>query len=197
MNRIAVINFLDSERTLLAQALSCASGYPLVQNRSMYEWRKLFKIDESKMTRFENQFLLISASITERIKHEVAFSDFISDGAVFSDALSLQSIMNEKSVEWQKAKKVEMVKNLLYITGKYAAHQYNPVIHIRNNASEDFDEMSIGFYEKYSIAYKMYYSNNDLKDILETIIQETKIPVLLLEEYAIYKAKRLINFTNF
>jgi hypothetical protein len=53
---IAVINFMKPENTILAQALSCVSGYPLVQNRTFYEWKKLLQIDEKKMFNFKNQF---------------------------------------------------------------------------------------------------------------------------------------------
>ena len=193
-HKIAVINFIDSERTLLAKALSCASGYQLVQNRNIYEWTKQFRIDENQLYSWENQFLLMSSSFIKRIKSEFKFSTFISNGAAFTEVLSLKSKLNEKSIESYQPQEKTMLKSLLKITGRYAAQHYDLVIHVRNADSTNFDELSVKFYEKYHIPYKLYDKGDSLKDVFENIIREVEIPQALPAENAIYEAERLVNF---
>ena len=194
VRKIAVVNFIDSDRTLLAKALSCASGYQLVQNKNIYEWIKQFHIDENKLYNWENQFLLISLSFVKRIKTEFQFSTFISNGAAFTEALSLQSKHNNKAIELYQPQEKAILKNLLKITGKYAAKYYDTVIHIQNAEAAEFDKLSVKFYNKHHIPYKLYNSGHSLKDVFETIISEVEIPQILLADNAIYEAEHLVNF---
>lgn len=189
--KITVVNFIDSEQTLLAKTLSCASGYQFIQNRDIHEWQRLFQIDESQIYSFNNQFLLTSSSFIKRIKSEFKYPAFISNGAVFSEVLLLKSKLNEK----YKPKEIEMIEMLLDLTGKYAARHYDLVIHVQNADSKSFDELSVKFYEKYNIAYKLYYCS-DIKDTLENIIREVEIPAALSIENAIHETVRLVTFKN-
>ena len=193
-HKIAVINFKDTERTLLAKAISCMSGYQFVQNRNMYEWMNLFKIDEGKIYSFENQFLLLSSSFIKRIKSEFRTSDFISNGSAFTEVLSLKSKMNEKSVEMNKPEEMAMIKSLLNISGRYAAQNYDMIIHVKNTDSMNFDELAIRFYEKYHIAYKLYDGSNNMQNLVENIIREVEMPMVQSVESAIYEAEQLVNF---
>jgi len=194
-NKIAVINSIDSERSLLSQALSCVSGYQLVQNRNIYEWKKLFHIDEDQIDSWENHFLIMSSSFIKRIKSEFKYPAFVSNGAVFSEVLSLKSNLNEKFIELYNHEEIEMIEILLDLTGKYAAQHYDMVIHVQNADSTNFDELSINFYEKYHITYKLYDGNN-VNDIIENIIQEVKVPIALPVESAIYEAVKFVTFKN-
>jgi len=193
--KIAAINFIDSEQTLLSKTLSCASGYQFIQNRNIHEWQKLYQIDDSQIYSFKNQFLLLSSSFIKRSKSEFKCLAFVSNGAVFSEVLSLKSKMNEKSVELDNPKEIEMIEILLDLTGRYAAQHYDMVIHVRNADSANFDELSISFYEKYHITYKLYDGNN-IKDNLENITRDVEIPIALPVESAIYEAVRLVTFKN-
>jgi len=194
-NKIAVINLINTERTLLAKALSCASGYQFIQNRNIYEWQKLFQIDENQIYCFNNQFLLLSSSFIKRTKSEFKYPAFVSNGAVFSEVLFLKSNINEKFSELYKPEEIEMIEILLDLTGRYAARHYDMVIHVRNADSGNFDELSIGFYEKHRIAYRLY-DNGDIKDIIENIISEVEIPKALPVDSAIYDATLLVTFKN-
>ena len=107
---------------------------------------------------------------------------------MFSEVLSLRSNINDK----YKPKEIEM---LLDLTGKYAAKNYDLVIHVRNADSKSFNEFSVEFYEKYNIAYR-FYDCSDIRDTLENIIREFEIPAALLIESAIYEAVRLVTFKN-
>ena len=178
----------------MAKALSCASGYQFVQNRTMREWKRLYKIDESQIFSFENQFLLISSSFIKRIKSEFRSSDFISNGAAFTEVLCLKSNMNENRIELRKPEEKTILKSLLNIAGRYAALHYDMVIHVRNTDSPEFDELSFRFYEKYGIAYKIYDRGCNTTDIIESIIREVDIPKLQSVESAIYETEQLVNF---
>ena len=194
-HKIAVINFINTERMFLAKALSCTSGYWLTQNRNVYEWKSLFKIDESQIYSFNNRFLIIASSFIERINLDSIFSDFISDGAVFTEVLLLNLKMNEKSVEFNKQAEIAMIENILNVTGKYAAQHYDMVIHVKNTDSKSFDELSVKFYEKYNIAYRLYDGGN-IKDILKNIIREIEIPQTQSVESAVYEAEQSVALRN-
>ena len=194
--KIAVINSMDSERTILAMALSCASGYPFIQNRTMYEWKKLYQIKENQLYSFNNQSLILSASLVERIKSEFDFTDFISNGAAFTEVLSLKLKMDEKSVKPYKPVEIAMIDNLLNITGKYAANHYDLILHVCNAGAKSFDELHAGFFEKYHIAYKLYEGGNDPQDILKNIMQEVGMPIKLPAGIAMYKAVKLVTFKH-
>ena len=194
--KIAVINCMDTERTILAMALSCASGYLSIQNRTMYEWKKLYGIKDHQLYNFNNQSLLLSASWIERMKLEIIFSEYISNGAAFSEILSLKLKIAEKSIKPYKPAEVAMIENILDTSGRYAACNYDIVIHVRNAATTDFDELHAGFYEKYHINYKMYDGDNDMQDILENIMNDVETPIKLPAASAMYKAIRLVTFKN-
>ena len=181
---------------LLAKALSNVSGYEYILNRPVYEWRRLYQIDESQMYTFINQFLIISSSIFQRIEEEYEFSPFVSSGAIFSEVLSLKSKMDEKRIELYEPKEFEMIEYLLNLTGRYAARHYDMVIHVQNPYFESFDKLSIGFYEKYHITYKLYNGDNDMEETLKNIIHEVEIPMVQSTESAIYRAIQLVTFKN-
>ena len=192
--KIAVIHSIEPERTLLAKTLSCASDYEFIQNRNIYEWERLFHIDESQIYCFQNQFLLMASSFIERIKSESENAAFISNGAVFSEVLKLKSKMDEKTVGQYRPQEIEMIDNLLNITGRYAAHHYDLVIHVKTGKSANFDELSVRFYEKYHVAYNIYDAGNSVKDVFENIIREVELPLVKPVEMAIYEAERLVIF---
>lgn len=194
--RIALIHFIETERTLLAKMLSCVSGYEFVINRDIYEWKRLYHIDDSRVNSFENQFLLLTSSFIERVKSETDQSAFISNGAVFSEALTLKLKINEKKIECYQPEEIEMIESLLNIAGRYAAHHYDQVIHIQSSDTTSFNEMSVAFYEKYHVAYKIFDGNSKLNDIFENIIQKIEIPRVQPLENAIYEAVRLVTFKN-
>ena len=195
-HKIAVINFISPGGALLAKALSCLSGYELVQNRTVYEWRRMFGVKESKIHSFNNQLLILSLSFIERITIEFDYSDFISAGAVFTDVLSLQSRIDEKRVECNSPEDAGMIESLLDLSGRYAARHYDTVIHVRNADSTAYDEQSVGFYEKYHIAYHLFDSTDPMKDIIESIIRKVEIPTLRSVDNAIYEATRIVTLKN-
>ncbi|MCL2073704.1 MAG: hypothetical protein FWH18_07275 [Marinilabiliaceae bacterium] len=195
-SKIAVTNFKNADRTLLAETLSCLSDLQLVQNRTMHEWEKIYNINETQKDIWENQFLLISSSFVKRIKSEFIISNFISNGAAFSEVLSLKAKINEKSIELHKLEEFNMLKSLLNITGRYAAEHYGIIIHVKNTDSSKFDDLSVRFYDKYRINYKLFDGDNNLKNIVENITGEIEIPKVQSIDSAIYKAERLVNFKN-
>lgn len=193
--KIAIINFKDSEGPLLAKALSIVTGSQLVQNRNMYEWRKLFSIDEKKMDIWDNQFLTMSSSFIKRIKSEFQNSDFISNGAAFSEVLLLMSRVNDKSIEFNH-EELGMLYSMLNISGRYASEHYDLVIHIRSIDCISLDELSINFYDKHHISYQLFDCGINLKEILVNIIREVELPMIQLLDNAIYEADRSVNFKN-
>jgi len=191
IQKIAVINFKGAERTLLATALSCASGYQLVQDRNIYEWIRLYHIDEKQMDNWETQFLLMSSSFVKRIKSEFRNSSFVSNGAAFSEVLAL----NEKVVGL-KPEEIAILNSLLNVTGRHAARHYDLVVHVQNTGSAFFDELSIRFYEEHHIAYRLYDGSKKIKDVFENIIREVEMPMVRSAESAIYEAEQLVFYKN-
>jgi len=191
--KIAVVNFKEDARMFLAEALSSMSGYPLVQNRNIYEWIRMYQIDENQLNSWENQFLLMSSSLVKRIKSEYRHSEFIADGAVFSETLSLK--LNEKSIVL-KQEEIAILESMLGITGRHASAHYDRVIHIQNEDSAAFDELSIRFYDKYQIAYRLYDCKEDMEEMIEHIIREVELPAVEEVRNALDKAERFVNFKS-
>jgi len=195
-NKVAVVNFDIPQRTLLAVALTCLTDYQLVQNRHIYEWKRLYQMDENLMNGWDHQVLFISSSFVQRVNSESLFSEFISNGAVFSEIFSLKSKLNEGLVEQYQPHEMTMLDSLLHVAGRYASLYYDQVIHIRNAISANFDEMSVSFYEKHHIAYKLFEGGNDMKTILESVAREVDIPIAQTAEGAIYEAEKKYYLTR-
>jgi len=193
--KIAIINSKTDKRTVLAIALSNASHYQFLQNRNVYEWQRKFQIDDHQVYDFQNQFLILSSSFVKRIKSEFENESFISCGAAFSEIISLKSKLNCSSIDFYQPKEQTMIESLLNVSGRYAADHYDLVIHVQNPDSTGFDEYSDEFYRNHNIAYKTY-QDDDLKNTLEDIFQQTEIPKTLSAESAIFEAEQLFNFKN-
>ena len=193
--KIAVINFKESEGILLAKALSCASGYQLALNLNVCEWIRRFRIDEKQIDAWENQFLLVASSFFKRIETEWFIAEFISNGAAFTEALYLKWKINERRLELNPEESA-LLKSMLQVTGRHAAAHYCPVVHVKNAVAASFDDLSIHFYKKFQIAYRLYDGETPMIELLEKIIRDLEIPVVELPDKAMYEAERLVNFKN-
>jgi len=165
---------MNTEMMLLSKVLSCLSGYELLLNRSVYEWMEKFQIEESQKCTFNKEFLILAASYINRITLESGCDDFISNGAVFTEALCLQFKMDKNSIECDSPEDARMIKTLLDIAGR--AQHYDAVIHIRNAGSKDFDAFFAEFYEKYHIPCHFYDGASQIKKLVESISKDIEIP---------------------
>jgi len=195
-HKIAVIHSLNTKRTLLAKALSCLSGYKFIRNRTVYEWRRMFGVEESQMHHFNNQFLVLSSSFVERITVEFDYPDFVSSGALFADVLSLQSKMDEKVVVCNSPVDTRMIRGLSDLTGRYAAQHYDSVIHVRSTDATEFDGLFTGFYEKHHIPYHLYDGAAEIEDIVNSIVREVEMPKVKSVSSAVYEAIGFCTFKN-
>lgn len=195
VHKILVINFIKEHRSIFAKALSNISGYDLLQNRTIYEWKHLFHIEEDYIDAWENQFLIISSSFFEQINLEHNSSNFISIGASCCDVLALKSRLEEKTIELS-SDEIMMLESLLNIIGRYTAKKNYQVIHICNVSTKTLDELSVRFYKKYNIDYRLYNDYDNIKNILEYIVQDFEISVLESLESAIYKAEKIVTYKN-
>lgn len=193
--KMLLINSSNIQRNLLAKILSDISGHELLHNRTSNEWGRLYNIEDSSIDEWENQFLKISSSFTDWIKQGYKKRSFISVDAPFSEALSLKSRLKENSVDLNPHE-IMMLKSLLNITGRYTSKNKYVVAHVCNIETKLYDDLSIKFYNRYNINYKIYDYVGDIRYLVEQIIRDFEMPVLQPLEMPICQAEKVLNHKN-
>ena len=160
ISKIAITGLPKSQNTLMAAALSVLTDIPLIQNKTMYEWYRIFGFSETKKLVWKDMFLIASSSFDERTKKETYFERFISDGSSFCELMWLKSSCKLKSNQNEK------VENFEFICASYAAKQYDFVIHA--DASENNDEY-VQLFLKYQIQHKLYCSQDKIVELPLTV----------------------------
>jgi len=174
--KIAITGLPKTNKTLLAAALSNMTDIPLIGNKTMYEWYRLFGFSDSKPLEWKDMFLVAVASFCERAKNEMLFDCFISDGASFSELMWLKTNFDlEKNQN-------DMVESLEILCASYAARRYDFIIHTGN------DDLYVQFYQRYQIPYKMYNSVFP-EQSLKKISKDIHVPLKNSVESSIYQAK--------
>ena len=192
--RIAIAGLPKSNKTSLARALSNMTGIPYIQNKTMYEWHRIYDLSDSKSDlTWKDLFLIAASSFFERVKVESYYDQFISDGASFSELMCLKvnfsiSFQNEM----QEIRKKKIIESLEHVSATYAAQQYDFIIHADSSNNE---ELVNKFYEelylKYKIPYKIY-NTEFLEQTMREISKDLNLPTKISIENSIFKQKQTL-----
>ena len=172
--KIAIAGLPKSNKTLLAMALSNMTGIPYIRSKTMYEWKRMFDLNNDLT--WKDACLIAAFSFFERVKTESYYDTFISDGASFSELMCLK-INYEPN---------DIIKSLEHASALYAAKQYDFIIHAV--AANDGD-LANDFYLKYNIAYKIY-NTEFLEQTLSEISTDLNLPTKISVESSIFQTQR-------
>ena len=186
--KIAVTGLPKSGKTFLGEALSNITGIPFIQNMTLYEWYKLYNIQQA--SEWKDMFLIASSSFINRIEMEMKYENFISDGASFSETIYAGAMMNMHSQNRIEKERHKILESLENVSARYAVRQYDFVVHLMNNACRTNEEdMYIRFFNKNNIHYKSCLIES-FSETLRKILAELHLPVKMSIENALYESNK-------
>jgi hypothetical protein len=190
--KIAVTGIPGSNKTLIALALSYITEIPFIQNRTMYEWRRLYDIaGTGEKTAWKDMFLIAVSSFVERMETEARFDRFISDGAVFSESVYLQSVADGEKNTKVRREREHIVQGLEHVCMSYATKQYDAIIHLCNGKDSSANERYALLYRKYDMPYKEYQAN-DIAGTLTDVLADLNLKAKSSVERGIYQAEKTL-----
>jgi hypothetical protein len=194
--KIAVTGTPCSNKTLIALSLSYITEIPFIQNRTMYEWYRLYDITGTgEKTVWKNMFLIAASSFVERTETETRYDSFISDGAVFSELVYLQSVDGEEASPKVRRERKNIVQGLEHVCMSYIAKQYDAIIHLFNGKDTQANELYIRLYREYGVAYKQYRAN-DIAGTLTHALADSDLQAKYSVERGIYQAEKTLLIHN-
>jgi hypothetical protein len=194
--KIAVTGTPCSNKTLIALSLSYITGIPFIQNMTMYEWCRLYDITGTgEKTAWKNMFLIAASSFVERTENEARYDCFISDGAVFSELVYLQSVDGEEVSPMVQHERNNIVQGLEHVCMSYAVKQYDAIIHLCSGKDTQANELYIRLYREYGVAYKQYRAN-DIAGTLTHALADLNLQVKYSVERGIYQAEKTLLIHN-
>jgi hypothetical protein len=190
--KIAVTGTPCSNKTLIALSLSYITEILFIQNRTMYEWHQLYDIaGTGEKTAWKNMFLIAASSFVERTETEARYDCFISDGAVFSELMHLQSVDGGMESPKVQRERESIVQGLEHVCMSYAAKQYDAIIHLCNGKDTQANELYIRLYGKYGIPYRHYQANN-IAGTLTQALADMNLKAKYSVERGIYQAEKTL-----
>ena len=189
--KIAIAGLPKSNKTLLGTALSIVTGIPLIQNRTIYEWYKIYNLPGLFSIDWKDMVLIAASSFFERVKVENCFDQFISDGTIFSELMFLKSNYSNRE---QKAQNI--YSRMESVTGNYAVRQYDLVVHAQSSLNKGLsDDAYAELYQKYNIPYKTY-NTEILENTLKEIVSDLNLSVTPLDIDCSINQARINLFQN-
>ena len=186
--KIAIAGWPKSNKTMLALALSNMTGIPYIQNRTMYEWRKIHDLTDSPNPEWKDMYLIASSSFFERALMESYYEQFISDGASFSELMWLKFCLEERQPGKIQFDRNKTTESLEHVCALHAAQQYDFIIHAVSGDSPCINDLYGQLYAKYHLTYRMY-STEIIEETVNEIKNDLHLPVKHSVESAIYQAK--------
>ena len=188
ITKIAIAGWPKSNKTLLALALSNMTGIPFIQNRTMYEWRKIHDLTDSPNTEWKDMYLIASSSFFERAVMESYYEQFISDGASFSEIMWMKICWEKQCPEKMQFGRDKTTGSLEQVCALYAEQQYDFIIHAGTGNADCPNDLYEQLYAKYHLPYRMYSTEN-MEETVNEIKKDLHLPVKHSVESAIYQAK--------
>ncbi|MCL2311571.1 MAG: hypothetical protein FWC41_03620 [Firmicutes bacterium] len=189
ISKIAITGLPKCSKTLLVNALSNMTGIPCIQNKTMYDWYKIYDLFDSNDFVWKDMFLIAASSFFERAKVESYFDQFISDGASFSELMYLKINYAKLFQNKRQNERNKISESLEYVSFSYAAQQYDFIIHAdSSNDGGLANNFYVELYLKYNIPYKIY-NTEFLDQTLKEILHDLNIPMKQSIESSIYQTK--------
>jgi hypothetical protein len=190
--KIAVTGIPCSNKTLIALSLSYITEIPFIQNRTMYEWHQLYDISGTgEKTAWKDMFLIAASSFVERTETESKYDCFISDGAVFSESVYLQSVDDREEPPKVQREREKIIQGLEHVCMSYATKQYDAIIHLCNGKNTQANEPYIRLYREYGMPYRQYRAN-DIAGTLTNVLADLNLKAKSSVERGIYQAEKAL-----
>ena len=196
MKKIAVIGVNNRERMVITKALSYIAGYDTVckTDYAIQAIRYGFN-QEIKMCKWQELFVYVLSSFSERIIIEQHYDQFISNGGVLYELAMAKTILNQQTANRRLLKEqAAMLAGTEKIITDYAKRQYDGFVYIENSMEKEdvfpneLDGCIKSLISENGRVYK-FRKDSVLADILENISSEMKIPALVSSQTALKKAQ--------
>jgi len=196
MKKIAIIGANNKDRLVLTRALYYLTGYDIV-NKTDYTVQAIrYGLNkELRNCKWQELFVYLLSSFSERIVIEQHYDQYISDGSVFYELAMVKAILNLQTTNKRKLKEeITMLTGTERIITEYANRHYDCFVYIdsatnkANELSNEIDNCIKSLIIQHGSIYQVK-KDSILSDILEKITTETQIQPIVSSEMALKKAQ--------
>jgi hypothetical protein len=196
MKKIAIIGGNNRDRLVLTQALSYITGYNTVGKTDYAIQAIRYGLNkELKECKWQELFVYVLASFSERIVIEQHYDQFISNGGVLYDLAMAKTILNSQTADRRTLKEqAVMLAGTEKIITEYAKRQYDGLVYIENSMekgdvlSNEFDACIKSLIMEHGAVYQVR-RDSILADMLESISLEMNINPVVSSQTALKKAQ--------
>jgi hypothetical protein len=197
MKKVAITGANPQDRTMLSNALSYMIGYDIVRQTAYQSQAIKYGLNtEIKDSNWQELFVYVLSSFSERIEVEQQYEKFISNGGVFNELASMKAIYKYNSKNKRENKEYAlMLSGLEKIITEYAIKEYDCIIHISKNIDDDdlvsyiINENLIDLSKDCKMKYQIT-KDNVISNMLEKIATEMNFHTIVSPETAIAKAQK-------
>lgn len=183
---------------MLTNAMSYMIGYDVVRQTAYQIQAIKYGLNTKiKDSNWQELFVYVLSSFSERIEIEQQFEKFISNGSVFNELASMDAIYKYNSKHKRENKEyVLMLSGLEKIIMEYAVKEYDCIIHINKNIDEDdvvlqaTDKKLLNLIQDSKVKYYHITKESVLSDMLEKIVADMNIHTIISPETAMAKAQK-------
>jgi rRNA-processing protein FCF1 len=197
MKKIAITGVTAQNKMVLSKALFYLTGCEEVRATDYPSLAVKYKLNrELNHCSWQELFVYVLASFSERIEVEQQFDEFISNGSVLNELAIIETIHKVNSQGKRKNKEqLFMLSGLEKIVTEYAARKYDCIIHICNVNSKDtlasdMDYSLINLIKRTEIPTYFIREDTILTDMLEKISSELEVNKMLSPKTALEKAQK-------
>ena len=178
MNRIVVTGGSSKTRQIIVKTLSLITSYTIIRPSSFASISIKYGINKNlNESNFDEYFLYVLSSYTERLEAEQYLDKYISDGFILYEPCRMEAYSMRSTVSSRRKREMlSMCKSLTRIAAEYAAKKYSLVIHIKENnfESADTDKIIESYIFKYNIPC-IIYNKSDILELISNALDKTNI----------------------
>jgi hypothetical protein len=196
MRKIAVIGVNKRERLVITKALSYIAGYETVCKTDYAIQAIRYGLNQDiKACKWQELFVYVFSSFSERIMIEQHYDQYISNGSVLFELAMAKTILNAQTADRRFLKeKAAMLAGAEKIITDYAKRQYDGVVYVENSMEKEdvFSRELDGCIQSLILGHEAVYQfrqDSLLADMLENISAEMKISALVSSQTALKKAE--------
>jgi hypothetical protein len=193
MKKIAVIGVDNQERQILCQALHYLTQHDIVRQMAYYSQAIKYGLSqELKKCTWQELFIYVFSSFSDRIEGELKCEQFISNGSVFNELACMKAICKTFSQSKRERKEcLFMLAGMEKIITEYAVREYDCIIHLGNQPGNE-DDIENALKELSQKCKTVYFipQNSILSDFLTKLLTDVHIHPVISSRTALEKAKR-------
>jgi hypothetical protein len=196
MKKIAIIGADSRDRMVLTQALSYITGYDIA-SKTDYAIQAIRYGLHSELSdcKWQELFVYVLSSFSERIVIEQHYDQYISNGGVLYELAMVRALLKAQTGSKRKLKEqAAMLAGSERVITEYAKRQYDALVYIEtglekeNAFSIELDSCIRNLIMEYGSVYR-FRKESILADMLESISSEMKIPSVVSSQTALKKAQ--------